>query len=478
MPLYYCLENDIEGAENMSENGKDKIRGIRIRTVSYTMIFLSIVLYLVLLYATRQVSNEYEVVVAATDDYIMCDAQAAQLAQGSNYLTEQIQLYVVTAKPEYVHNYFEEVNVAKRREHALKELEQYNVHPETHRFLEEALARSNQLMEREIYAIKLTALAQGADLQEFSETVQKTVLKREDENLTPEEMQEKARQMIFGIGYQEAKALIMSSIDYFVNDAVSNTYKNQQSSFSTLNETIIWSKVCLSILFLLNLITFAMIILLIIKPLQLYINCIKDEKRLEIIGSYEFKYLALTYNDIYEVKASHEAMLRRKAEHDALTGLINRGAFEQMKQLFTANPVPLILLVIDVDKFKFINDGFGHEVGDRILKKVADALKNSFRSGDYPARIGGDEFAVIVIDVNESEKDVIQRKMEKINRMLMNPADGLPPVSLSVGGAFSKRGFVDDLYACADRALYAVKENGRCGCRFYEDLDERKNTAQ
>ena len=56
MPLYYCLENDIEGAENMSENGKDKIRGIRIRTVSYTMIFLSIVLYLVLLYATRQVS--------------------------------------------------------------------------------------------------------------------------------------------------------------------------------------------------------------------------------------------------------------------------------------------------------------------------------------------------------------------------------------------------------------------------------------
>lgn len=333
-------------------------------------------------------------------------------------------------------------------------------------------------MEREIYAIKLTALAQGTDLQEFPEAVQKTVLEREDENLTPEEMHEKALQMIFDTGYQDAKALIMSNIDYFVNDVVSNTYKNQQSSFSTLNETITWSKICLSILFLLNLITFAMIVLLIIKPLQLYINCIKDEKRLEIIGSYEFKYLALTYNDIYEMKASHEALLRQKAEHDALTGLINRGAFEQMKQLFTTNPIRLALLIIDVDKFKDINDNFGHEAGDQILKKVAALLKESFRNGDYPARIGGDEFAVIVIDVDENEKEIILRKVEKINNMLMNPTDGLPPVSLSVGGAFSKRGFIDELYTCADRALYVVKENGRCGCRFYEDLGEQKNIAK
>lgn len=464
-----------------SKNGKENeksIKGIRIRTVSYAMIFLSIVLYLVLLYAISQVSKEYDVVVAATKDYIACDEQAAKLAEGSNYLTEQIQLYVMTAKPEYVHNYFEEVNVTKRREHALKKFEQYNLHPETHRFLEEALARSNRLMGREIYAIKLTALSQGADLQEFPEEVQKMPLSQGDKNLSSEELQEKARKMIFGSEYQDAKALIMSNIGYFVKEAVSNTSQNQQDSFFKLNETITWSKICLSILFLLNLVTFAMIILLIIKPLQLYINCIKDEKRLEIIGSYEFKYLALTYNDIYEVKASHEAMLRQRAEHDALTGLINRGAFEQMKKLFTTNPVRLALLIIDVDKFKGINDNFGHEVGDLILIKVATALKESFRTSDYPARIGGDEFAVIVVDVDEKEKEIILAKIEKINHKLMNPTEGLPPVSLSVGGAFSKRGFVDELYTCADRALYVVKENGRCGCRFYEDLDEQKNIAQ
>ena len=80
--------------------------------------------------------------------------------------------------------------------------------------------------------------------------------------------------------------------------------------------------------------------MLIVKPLQLYINCIKEEKRLDITGSYEFKYLALTYNDIYEVKASHEALLRHRAEHGPLTGLINQGAFDQMKQFFMINPFP------------------------------------------------------------------------------------------------------------------------------------------
>lgn len=458
----------------MSKNQNEPIRGIRIRSASYVMIFLSLVLYVVLLFATQKVSREYEFAVAATEDYIMCDSYAAQLAEASNYLTEQIQLYVMTGKTEYAKAYFQEANVTKRRENALIELKRYKVHPETYHFLEEALAHSNTLMQQEIYAIKLTALSYHADLKEFPETVQNIELRAEDKYLTLYEMQEKAQAIIFGTDYLKAKTLIRDNITYFVNEAVSNTYKNQQNSFSTLNETITFSKIYLSILFLLNLITFIMIVLLIIKPLQLYINCIKDEKRLEIMGAYEFQYLALTYNDIYELKASHEAHLKQKAEHDALTGLINRGAFEQLKEFFTNNPVHLALLVIDVDKFKGINDTYGHEVGDQILKKVAKTLKDNFRSHDYPARIGGDEFAVILVDIDLEEKYVIQRKVGRINEILMLPTDGLPPVSLSVGCAFSKRGFIDELYTYADRALYVVKENGRCGCRFYEDLEQKQ----
>ena len=130
---------------------------------------------------------------------------------------------------------------------------------------------------------------------------------------------------------------------------------------------------------------------------------------------------------------------------------------------------PVALLIIDVDKFKLVNDGYGHEMGDRILRKVAALLEKSFRSTDYPARIGGDEFAVIMPELSEDKKDMLMQKVDAINQILLHPDNDEPAVSLSVGGAFSENGFSDDLYNRADTALYHVKENGRCGCGFYKD---------
>ena len=102
-----------------------------------------------------------------------------------------------------------------------------------------------------------------------------------------------------------------------------------------------------------------------------------------------------------------------------------------------------------------------------MLKKVAQLLAQHFRGTDYPARIGGDEFAVIVMDTAPEEQDIIAGKIMEINQLLTHPADGLPVVSLSVGGAFSGAGFSETLYKDADSALYEVKEHGRCGCRVY-----------
>ena len=130
---------------------------------------------------------------------------------------------------------------------------------------------------------------------------------------------------------------------------------------------------------------------------------------------------------------------------------------------------PIALLIVDVDKFKLVNDGYGHEMGDRVLKRVAKLLETSFRSTDYPARIGGDEFAVILTDISPDMESMITEKIRSINDALLHPADDLPAVSLSVGGAFSAAGFADELYNQADTALYHVKEQGRCNCSFYHE---------
>lgn len=105
----------------------------------------------------------------------------------------------------------------------------------------------------------------------------------------------------------------------------------------------------------------------------------------------------------------------------------------------------------------------------RFLRKVASVLKKQFRNIDYVCRIGGDEFAVIMVNSASDKRCTIKKKIEEANEELSNPTDSLPAVSLSVGVAFSDRknpkGSISN---DADAALYYIKEHGRNNCGFYE----------
>ena len=450
---------------------KTSIKAMRIRTLNFVMILLSCVLYIFLILATVHISTRCDHMLEATNKYIACQENAALVSEASDDMTEYVRLYVITEEAQYIDAYFEEVDTARRRERALEQQNEEHVSEKAHNFLQKALDWSNQLMEKEIYAMKLTASACKADMEKLPPKVQEAQLSEADTNLGKEEKLEKARDMVFGFEYQDTKKQIRENVEYFLNDAVDWTQKAQANSVWALRRTMTQQKIFISILFVQNIITFILIICLIVKPLQVYVKCIREEKRLEITGSYEFQYLALTYNDIYEINAANEAMLRHQAEHDPLTGIMNRGAFEHLRQQLKASAKPLALLLVDVDKFKLINDGYGHETGDLVLKKVANLLVENFRVSDYPARIGGDEFAVIMTDVTADMQSVIEGKIYGMNHVLQNPTDGLPKVSLSVGAAFSDNGFTDELYALTDSALYQVKEHGRCGCRFYKEKE-------
>ncbi len=453
----------------MEEKKKKQVRGIRISTVNMIMIFISCALYVLLITATVRVSDRYKDVHSSMDDYIAFEENEALLTDGSAYLTEQVRLYTVTLEPQYMEAYFTEANVTKRRETALEELKTSHEGNKAYEYLAEALGHSNDLMNDEIYAMRLISEAQGYPEDRLPEEVQAVPLNDGDQNMSQEEMIRKAREIVFGTSYQEVKTRISDSVNSSVESIHEMTHQQMLGDAEELESTMAIQRRLISILFVETIATFLLIIMLIIKPLRVYVNCIKEEKMMEITGSYEFKYLALTYNDIFEIKNANEAMLRYRAEHDPLTGIVNRGGFEQLKNMFRVKDVALGLLIVDVDKFKLVNDGYGHEVGDQVLKKVAAFLKDGFRATDYPARIGGDEFAVILTSMSEEMQGAVERKIAEMNDRLMHPNDGLPQVSLSVGGAFSENGFTDDLYQKADAALYAVKENGRCGCRFYEE---------
>lgn len=452
----------------MNEKEQKQVRGIRISTVNMIMIFISCVLYIMLITATIRVSRQYNNVHNSMDEYLAFAENEKSLTDGSAYLTEQVRLYAVTLEPEYMESYFIEVNETRRRETALEHLKAAYEGDNAYEYLVEALRRSNDLMHDEIYAMRLISEANAYPENSLPPEVRAVPLSDEDQELSKDEMIQKAREIVFGTAYQAARTRILDSVESSMKSMQETTHEKMLEDANALESAMDMQRKLVSILFVETIATFLLIILLIIKPLRIYVNCIKEEKTMEITGSYEFKYLALTYNDIFEIKNANEAMLRYRAEHDPLTGIINRGGFEQLKSMLQIKGGALGLLIIDVDKFKLINDGYGHEVGDQILKKVAGLLKDKFRATDYPARIGGDEFAVILTGMTEDTGEVIMQKVKELNDSLMHPDDGLPQVSLSAGGAFSENGFTDDLYNRADAALYVVKENGRCGCRFYE----------
>lgn len=469
---------DVRGKSVVLDMEKERtIKGIKIKSFNSFMIVVACVLYAMLLYATAQMTTRYNDFIKYNEEYISCHEAAVQMNVASDYLTDQVRLFTQNMNVKHMQLYFQEANETKRREKAIASLNKYQPTDDELQALEAARGSSMDLMEREFYAMKLIVVANGYDESQVPAEVRKVQLLAADKALSNEAKIAHARELVYNRGYMDAKALIKSHTDHFVNSLMRHTAEQQRASMGALDKSLLNQRILISLLFVMNIITFLVITMLIVRPLSVYMKCIRDKMRLETTGAYEFKYFAMTYNDIYELNAANQAMLVHKANHDPLTGIMNRSAFESLKALLKQSTVPMALILLDIDRFKGINDTYGHDMGDRVLTKVGGLLHSFFRSEDYPARIGGDEFVVVLNDFDEENRKIISHKLALITKELQNTADGLPAVTLSVGVAFSAKGYSDELFNQADKALYAVKDAGRNGMKFYDELSAETKEA-
>jgi two-component system cell cycle response regulator len=166
----------------------------------------------------------------------------------------------------------------------------------------------------------------------------------------------------------------------------------------------------------------------------------------------------------------------RLAVTDSLTGLANRRALEREAGRFTARAVrrgePLSLVLLDVDHFKALNDTFGHQAGDDVLREVALTLQRAARSEDIVSRYGGEEFAVLMPDCDEDEAATVAERL----RLAVSDGGSDPAVTISGGVATyvpSKGGATLDLHDLlrgADLALYVSKRGGRNRISLARDL--------
>lgn len=166
--------------------------------------------------------------------------------------------------------------------------------------------------------------------------------------------------------------------------------------------------------------------------------------------------------------------LVHSAQIDGLTAVYNKEHTQPAIDHFLQMSHPDTLhafLILDIDKFKDVNDTYGHAVGDKVLQRVGEFLKSQFRDGDIIGRIGGDEFVILMKQVSSKEAALarVQNMVERIRSIKHAEMDG-KPITFSVGVAFSPEQGIrfDDLYRNADKALYQTKRGGRNNFSVYE----------
>jgi diguanylate cyclase (GGDEF)-like protein len=167
-----------------------------------------------------------------------------------------------------------------------------------------------------------------------------------------------------------------------------------------------------------------------------------------------------------------QAHLEHQAFHDPLTGLANRLLFmDRVEHTLKRRTGNAVVLYVDLDDFKPINDTYGHEAGDAVLKAAADRLRGSLRAADTAARLGGDEFAVLLVDIAEEHIGVVA---DRIIGNLLKPLDfegRTLDVKASLGVATAQSGSgvgADELVRNADVAMYVSKHGGKGRLSHYE----------
>ena len=198
------------------------------------------------------------------------------------------------------------------------------------------------------------------------------------------------------------------------------------------------------------------------------ISAIKNENNEDLF------YIA-SFADISDRKAAEER-IAHLAHHDILTGLQNRFSLEdrleQALAIANREQSMVALFFIDLDRFKNINDSLGHHAGDKLLIEVADRLKNSVRDSDIVARIGGDEFVIVLTGMKDSTQaaviaETLLRQISKPYLIDKHTLETSPSIGISIYPDDGSS--ADDLMRNSDIAMYHAKEQGRNTYHFFAD---------
>lgn len=184
----------------------------------------------------------------------------------------------------------------------------------------------------------------------------------------------------------------------------------------------------------------------------------------------------LIYLKDIDNRKRNELTMKYQSERDSLTGLYNKGTAEKLTRSFlekeVREDVRHAFIIMDLDHFKTMNDSYGHQYGDEVLRNTAAVLRETFRSDDIEGRLGGDEMVILMKNI--PSRECVVEKLQTIGRKLYEMSRKDKRVTASIGVSFFQEhgSSYEDLYRTADIALYQAKEQGRNRYIIYDSSME------
>ena len=445
---------------------RDKNKGISLRTTQIVLVTGAVIISLLLFFSTYHLSVSFKRLTKASEEQIELRKAARELMDASDYLTEKAQRFTVHGDRHFMDEYFTEAFETNRREDAIAKMSVGTDNEAALKDLQSALQGSLDLMNLEYYAMRLVIEAKG--YTDYPEPLNNVELTAEDKALTAQDKMHRATDLLLSDEYYDQKDQIRRGMQASLDELQRMAYDTDASSLKSFSREMLVVRIIIIIQIICVFFMVWLTTHLGIHPVLNAVERIKADSPIPEVGANEFRYLARTYNKMYEVYKSSLEHLNFKASHDELTGAYNRSGYELLLSSLDLNTT--YMLLFDVDNFKTINDTYGHEVGDKVLIKLVEVLKNNFRMDDYVCRIGGDEFVVFMVHSLMDQHDMIATKIKEINEELSASEDGLPPVTISVGITHgSEVADQGNLFEKTDEALYYSKHHGKHTYTFFED---------
>ena len=438
--------------------------GISLRKIHRGLIVIAVIVSAFMIYSTYRIMNNFMHVRDTLNENIVLESAIDNLMEASDYLTENAQRFTVHGDRRFMDQYFKEAFNSKRREQAIDEMQLDPKATAAVERLQEALHHSIKLMDREYYSMRLVVEAKG--IRDYPDQLKQVKLTAEDAALSPEAKMHRAAELVLDDEYYDQKNRIRKEVKkslWAVQDLIhedeTKSLDGFQSELNLGRAGIIFQ--ILAIFFVVWLTASQGI-----NPILRAVEQIKADSPIREAGANEFWYLAKAYNNLYAAYRKSIENLNFKASHDELTGAYNRAGYDLL--VSSLDMKSTYLLFFDLDNFKSINDTYGHAIGDKVLQKLVQVLKGSFRSDDYICRLGGDEFVVFMVHADEMQHHLVERKMVNINRELQTPGDGVPAFSASVGIVHGTQAAdAEALLKKGDEAMYQSKKQGKHTFTFY-----------